>query len=243
MAYVFLDPADYIVGKPISFEEYAQLVENANEAYDTATAIQNHGEIFATRAAVTTVNTSVSGSVPGPYTWPVPAGITQIIIDIVGGGGGGSSSGGNGSNGTASTVTGSTSGSLATANPGLGGDGTSGAGGTSSGFCKAGNTTTSQAGAVSATPFHGGDSFADGLKYLGWFGGYNGIGTSGEDATGYGNGGGNISGTRKGGGGAAAGSSVVTVVPGETLTITPGSGGPGAFGGGDGSPGAVRIRF
>jgi hypothetical protein len=86
MAYVYLDPADYIVGKPISFEEYAQLVENANQAYGAGT---NHGEIFATRSAVTAVGTSVTGSAPGPYSWVVPAGVTKIYADAIGGGGGG----------------------------------------------------------------------------------------------------------------------------------------------------------
>lgn len=243
MAYVFLDPADYIVGKPISFEEYAQLVENANQAYGAGT---NHGEIFATRAAVTTVNASVSGSVPGPYTWVVPSGITQVAIEICGGGGGGSTSGVSGNAGGNSTVSGSVSGSLVTANGGGGGAAASGAGGAASGFCVAGNTTTTTSGAPCPSPFFGGVSLSDALLYFGHFGGLNGVGT-GINGTGFGNGASNSGGTRKGGGSSASGSSMITVVPGETLTLTVGAGGAGAPSGGtpggDGAPGMIRLRW
>jgi hypothetical protein len=174
MAYVFLDPADYIVGKPISFEEYAQLVENANQAYGAGT---NHGEVFAAQSGASAIGLSVSGSSPGPYTLTVPSGVTLMRARGAGSGGGGPSMGGgaggngvyqdwvtisvspgeiltitvgiggnggaavggppgnNGSNGTASTITGSVSGSLFTADYGRGGvySGAAGANGTRSG--------------------------------------------------------------------------------------------------------------
>ena len=249
MPYVYLDPADYDLGKAISFEEYAQLVENANQAYGAGT---NHGEVFATRSAISSTGISVSGSTPGPYTLTVPAGVTQMELDGVGGGGSGA---GNtaGNAGGASTVSGSTSGTLATFNGGAAGAGPSGApiggaaGGAASGRANAGGTATVAGpgvgapcrGGYAAGPFIAGDPLTSS--------GYGGDAPSNGAGTGYGSGGGTqttIANYLTGGGGGAAGKFVITVIPGETLTLTVGAGGA-AVGGNSkaGAPGMLRLKW
>ena len=175
------------------------------------------GEIFANDTGVYAVNATVSGA--GPYTWTVPAGITKIIVDIVGGGGGGSDNIGPtyGVNGTASTLSGSTSGALVTANKGdAGSGGGPGAPGAASGFCGAGIAV--ERGRTRKT---------------GWITG------TGNAEPGMGG-----TGTGSSAGGAAGGEGMVAVVPGETITITIGAGGAAAASPSTaGQPGYVRIRF
>lgn len=239
MGYVYLNPAAYVVGKPISFEEYAQLVDNANEAYNGATA---HGEVFATRASATGVGVTVSGTAPGPYTLTVPAGVTRMMLSIVGGGGGYKSSAptSQGVGGT-STVSGSTSGTLATANGGANGF-SSPSGGAASGRCFAGGDGIGNVGGGAAGPHFGGAKGQQvGTDYVappGGFGGTAYVGTGSVQATGYGNGG-YVS------GGAAGGQFMITVVPGETLTLTVAAGGTpdSGFPQYAGAPGMIRLEW
>lgn len=245
MPYVFLDPADYTVGKPISFEEYAQLVENANEAYGGAT---NHGEVFATRASITGVGVTVSGATPGPYTFTVPAGVARMVLEIVGGGGGGKASGANAGNGGNSVVSGSTSGTIATANGGIGATaGVAGAGGAASGRTLAGGAASKSCGGGAAGPHAPGIPGDNTHRAVGGFGGVPGIetGTGIATPTGYGNGGGaavDAVDTRCGGG-AAGGRFVIDVIPGETLTLTVGAGGAAGGFGQAGAPGMIRLSW
>lgn len=186
------------------------------------------GEVFATDAFINSVGITVSGSVPGPYTLTVPAGISKMWLEIVGGGGGRDTT-----DGTASTVTGSTSGAIATAN-----NGTGSTGGAASGRCFAGANGTLARGGCSAGP-HGPGHSAD--EY-GGFGGKAGLWiSSGSQTPGTGYGHGSWGGAAMavvGGGGAAGGAFVISVVPGETLTLT-----PGVAGGRGSRPGFIRLRF
>jgi hypothetical protein len=241
MPYVYLDPADYTVGKAISFEEYAQLVENANQAYSGATA---HGECFFTRTAATTAGAfpTVSGSAPGPYTFVVPAGVTLIEMSATGATGAPGAVGSSGTSGGSTSITGSTSGNLATIT-GSGGGGaaitvlTGGAGGVASGSApRKGNGTA------------GGDGYNDGVEGRGGNAGLSALvpvnlgvilyqGQRGEDLGPSASSGGGGS----GGEGVAAG--MVSVTPGETITVTVGAGGTNGYAPENGANGTVYIRF
>lgn len=225
MPYVFIDPLDYYTGKPVSFEEYRQLIDNANQAYNLASAILTHGFIRATRAALLLNGATVTGATPGPYTWTVPAGVTRIKIRGVAGGGGGvnNGTGGAATSGGTSSVVGSSSGTLASATGG-------GPGGASSGGTGNDGTGTSGATGVSAI---GGRASLLGEGSL-----------AGTGANSYGGGGtaGAAAGSTSGGGGGGF-DRTVTVVPGETITITVGAGGSGNISGNPGGPGFVDIDF
>lgn len=191
-------------------------------------ALGIRGEVFATDTSIIAVGIAVSGSAPGPYTLTVPTGISKMWLEIVGGGGGRDTT-----DGTASTVTGSTSGAIATAN-----NGTGSTGGAASGRCFAGANGILARGGCSAGP-HGPGNSAD--EY-GGFGGKPGLWiNSGSQTAGTGFGHGSWGGAASavnGGGGAAGGAFVISVVPGETLTLTPGvAGGRGAC------RGFIRLRF
>lgn len=238
MPYVFIDPADYVVGKAISAEEYAQLVDNANQANE---ALVVHGEIFATRGSVTTVGStgSVTGSAPGPYSWTVPVGVSRISVELVAGGGGGGAGMSPINNATAggtSSVSGSTSGSLISATGGQPGD--NGGGGTSA--PGAGGTGSST----------GGYRWVNGTSGSGTAGGASVLGPEADQPASEFGGGGNAGTTGGGGGGGGASKKkFLTVVPGETLTITVGAGGDQGLSAGNvdngsvGYPGYVRISF
>jgi len=173
-------------------------------------------------------------------TWTVPSGVTKILIIATAGGGGGSGGYGtqgslpsNGGNGGTTSIVGSSSGTLISLTGGGGGSG-SGAPGVSYGV-------TYGVGSNGACSIFG-------------RGGLFRSNNTGEPAQGYGaGGGGGYGGVGNGGGGGAGGyelCKVVSVISGETLTITIGAGGAGSAGtsydgyaGGAGKSGFVRIIY
>lgn len=88
MPYVYIDPADYVTGKSISFEEYRQLIDNAEAAYQLGLAGGPKGEVIATYSTVTAVGVTMVDSTGPVYTFVVPAGVNGMEVEAVGGGSG-----------------------------------------------------------------------------------------------------------------------------------------------------------
>lgn len=78
MTYVYIDPSVYVEGKGISFEEYAQLVENANQAFTKA---QSNAAIRNLLAGASEAWTNTTGAT------------VSFLVTGCGGGGGGSKGG------------------------------------------------------------------------------------------------------------------------------------------------------
>lgn len=159
---------------------------------------------------------------PGTFNWTVPARVTTVSITGVGGGGGG---GGANADGAAGGFT--SFGTLLTLS---GGGGGGAAGGAAGGFgATNGELPTNE---ISKGGTGGGSLFGQGA-----FGGYSTYAAS--VGRGAGGGGSFTTGSRRGGGGGAAGAinQVLSVTPGQSITITVGSGGSAGTGGNGNSRG------
>ena len=188
-------------------------------------------------------------------TFTIPAGKTTLKVTVVGGGGGGGGAGGGSSGGTGGSTTvasGTQTISTVTGGGGSGGgpeNGSGGAGGTASGGSI--NSTGSGGGGGSSTGYV--SSGVGGSSIFG--GGARGnIGyTSGNSGSNYGGGGSGASqggGSTSAGGGGGGGCAILYLTgltPGNTLTVTIGSGGSGGiannYAGGAGAAGVVIFEY
>lgn len=188
-------------------------------------------------------------------TFTIPSGKTTLKVTVVGGGGGGGGAGGGSSGGTGGSTTvasGTQTISTVTGGGGSGGgpeNGSGGAGGTASGGSI--NSTGSGGGGGSSTGYV--SSGVGGSSIFG--GGARGnIGyTSGNSGSNYGGGGSGASqggGSTSAGGGGGGGCAILYLTgltPGNTLTVTIGSGGSGGiannYAGGAGAAGVVIFEY
>jgi hypothetical protein len=190
-------------------------------------------------------------------TWTIPAGVTKCKVTVVGGGGGGGGFGPGGTGGTSNVASGTqviTPFILATGGTGGRYPG-SGAGGTATGGTL--NIVGGPGGAGGS--YSGGSGIDAGEGGSSIFGGGAPTGEPSNgavprvSATGFGGGGSGQStappygGSGGGGGGGAAIRYLTNLTPGNTLTVTIGTGGAGSEGGaggvGDGFQGVVVIEY